>query len=165
MSNSAEPLRSIFRLNTELVVNCLSGVDDATAWRQVTAGTNHMAFLLAHLITTRHLLADAFGAPLASPLEGVMDRATKVSDVIELPPVDDLLGYWHAVSLHLDRALGELPEEALSEHTPMRFPIDGDRRLDVLAFFAQHDSYHVGQLALLRRQLGLPAMAYPRRAT
>jgi uncharacterized damage-inducible protein DinB len=47
----------------------------------------------------------------------------------------------------------------------MRFPIEGDTLLSVLAFFAQHDSYHVGQLALLRRQFGLAPMAYTRRAT
>jgi uncharacterized damage-inducible protein DinB len=164
MPNAADPLRAIFRLNTELVVNCFAGVDDATAWRQVTGDTNHMAFVLAHLITARHLIADAFGAPLPSPLEGVMDRATKVSDVIELPPAEELLGYWRAVSTHLDDAIAMLPDETLAEHTPMRFPIQGDTRLSVLAFFTQHDSYHVGQLSLLRRQLGLAPMAYPRRA-
>lgn len=164
MPNAAESIRAVFRLNTDLVVNCFAGVDDATAWKQVSGDTNHMAFVLAHLITARHLIADAFGAPLASPLEGVMDRATKVADVVELPPVDELLSYWLAVAAHLNDTLGQLSDETLREPTPMRFPIEGDTRLSVLAFFAQHDSYHVGQLALLRRQLGLPAMTYARRA-
>jgi uncharacterized damage-inducible protein DinB len=165
MPNSADPIRAVFRLNTDLVVNCLAGVDDATAWKQVTGDTNHMAFVLAHLITARHLIADAFGSPLPSPLEGVMDRATKVADVTELPPVDELLGHWLAVSAHLSDALAQLPDEALAESTRMRFPIEGDTRLSVLAFWVQHDSYHVGQLALLRRQLGLAPMTYARRAT
>ena len=165
MPNVAEPIRAVFRLNTDLVINCMAGVDDATAWKQVTADTNHMAFILAHLITARHLIADAFGSPLPSPLEGVMDRATKVSDVIELPPIDELLGHWRAVSAHLSDAIGRLSDETLLEPTPMKFPIEGDARLSVLAFFVQHDSYHVGQLALLRRQLGMAAMAYARHAT
>jgi len=94
-----------------------------------------------------------------------MERGTKVADVLELPPIDDLLAYWVAVSAHLSDGLALLPDEALAEPMPMRFPIEGDTRLSVLAFFVQHDSYHVGQLALLRRQLGLPAMDYSRRAT
>jgi uncharacterized damage-inducible protein DinB len=165
MPNAAEPIRAIFRLNTDLVLNCLAGVDDATAWQQVTEDTNHIAFILAHLITARHLIADAFGSPLPSPLEGAMDRATKVADVLELPPVDELLAHWLAVSEHLSDALAQLPDETLGAPTPMRFPIEGDTLLSVLAFFAQHDSYHVGQLALLRRQFGLAPMAYTRRAT
>jgi hypothetical protein len=37
----------------------------------------------------------------------------------------------------------------------------GDRTLlGALAFLAQHESYHVGQLALLRKYAGLPAMRY-----
>jgi len=30
----------------------------------------------------------------------------------------------------------------------------------MLTFLTQHDSYHVGQLALLRRYMGLSAMSY-----
>ena len=33
-------------------------------------------------------------------------------------------------------------------------------RLGALTFLVQHDSYHIGQLALLRKPAGLPAMSY-----
>jgi uncharacterized damage-inducible protein DinB len=32
--------------------------------------------------------------------------------------------------------------------------------LGLVAFLVQHDSYHLGQVAFLRRQLGHPAMSY-----
>jgi hypothetical protein len=32
--------------------------------------------------------------------------------------------------------------------------------LAVLTFLVQHDSYHIGQLSLLRKHAGLPAMQY-----
>jgi uncharacterized damage-inducible protein DinB len=35
----------------------------------------------------------------------------------------------------------------------------------MIAFLAQHDAYHIGQVAFLRRQLGRPAMSYARPAT
>jgi len=34
----------------------------------------------------------------------------------------------------------------------------------MLTFLVQHDSYHVGQMAFLRRQLGKSAMTYRRGA-
>ena len=34
----------------------------------------------------------------------------------------------------------------------------------MIAFLAQHDSYHLGQMGFLRRQLGKPAMSYARGA-
>jgi uncharacterized damage-inducible protein DinB len=33
----------------------------------------------------------------------------------------------------------------------------------MIAFLVQHDSYHLGQIAFLRRQLGKPPMSYARR--
>lgn len=37
-------------------------------------------------------------------------------------------------------------------------------RLGLIAFLAQHDSYHLGQIAFLRRQFGKAAMSYARGA-
>ena len=34
----------------------------------------------------------------------------------------------------------------------------------MIAFLVQHDAYHIGQVAFLRRQLGRPAMAHTRSA-
>ena len=60
--------------------------------------------------------------------------------------------------------------------TPLARYLDGRRSIDevdqnppldviatawgVLTFLVQHDGYHVGQLALLRKYAGLPAMKY-----
>jgi uncharacterized damage-inducible protein DinB len=42
-----------------------------------------------------------------------------------------------------------------------QFPGAADQTvLSALTFLVQHDSYHVGQLALLRKYVGLPAMRY-----
>jgi uncharacterized damage-inducible protein DinB len=42
--------------------------------------------------------------------------------------------------------------------------MDDSTRLGMIAFLTQHDSYHVGQAAFLRRQIGRPAMTYTRTA-
>jgi hypothetical protein len=41
-----------------------------------------------------------------------------------------------------------------------RFPGVDRTRLGALTFLTQHDSYHIGQLALLRKHAGLAAMSY-----
>jgi len=43
-----------------------------------------------------------------------------------------------------------------------RFPIDDSTSLGLITFLAQHEFYHIGQLAFLRRQLGHAAMSYGR---
>jgi len=52
--------------------------------------------------------------------------------------------------------------EDLAQANADRFPLADGTRLGMIAFLVQHDSYHVGQMAFLRRQLGKPAMSYRR---
>jgi uncharacterized damage-inducible protein DinB len=41
-----------------------------------------------------------------------------------------------------------------------QFPMPNATVLGVLTFLVQHESYHIGQLALFRKCAGLPAMSY-----
>jgi uncharacterized damage-inducible protein DinB len=45
-----------------------------------------------------------------------------------------------------------------------RFPVPDASQLGMITLLVQHDAYHLGQLAFLRRQLGHPATAYTRGA-
>ena len=55
-----------------------------------------------------------------------------------------------------------MTEAELSESNVHRFPLGDSTRLGLIAFLVQHDSYHLGQIAFLRRQLAKPAMSYAR---
>lgn len=43
---------------------------------------------------------------------------------------------------------------------PFQFPIADATLFGGVAFLTQHDTYHIGQLALLRKHWGLGAMSY-----
>ncbi len=60
--------------------------------------------------------------------------------------------------------LSGLTADDLDAPTAQGFPIPDGTAIDALAFLAQHDSYHLGQVSFLRRQLGLPPMTYDRAA-
>jgi uncharacterized damage-inducible protein DinB len=153
------PLALILRLNTELFLNCVDGVDDAIAVRRVTERTNSIAFLAAHLVETRHYTAGVLEAPLPSPIPQAVARARSLDDAGPLPRMAELVAAWEAVSAHLAVRIERLDATFLAQPGGA-FPGSDGTKLGSLAFLVQHESYHVGQLALLRRQLGLPAMAY-----
>lgn len=162
MHPSVVPLAAILRLDTELLLNCVDGLSDDEARQAVVPGTNHVAFLVAHLVESRHFLAAEVGAPLPSPLAPYLEGRRGVADVDELPPLATLVAAWEAVSAHLAVQVERLDTAQLAQ-PGRRFPGSDGTLLGALAFLAQHDAYHVGQLALLRRQLGHPAMAYAMR--
>jgi uncharacterized damage-inducible protein DinB len=157
------PLAALFDLNTDLALNCLEGIDDQAARLQAAPALNSMAFLLAHITDSRHYLAAWLRQPIDNPLAAALKDATGISDAGPLPDLDTLRREWKRISAHLGVALAATPPEVLNESSPQRFPIADDSRLGAIAFLAQHESYHIGQLGLLRRQAGREAMGYARR--
>jgi uncharacterized damage-inducible protein DinB len=105
------------------------------------------------------------GDPLSNPLARYLADARSIADIREWPTLDEIRTAWLAVSAHLQRLLGRLTEADLSEPNVHRFPLGDSTRLGLIAFLAQHDSYHLGQVGFLRRQLGKGAMSYARGAT
>lgn len=163
MTTIVAPLAAVFELNTDLLLNCIDGLSDEEARWRPPGGANSVAFLTAHLTDSRHFIAAQLGRPLANSLAALLADTRGVDDVREWPPLAELRDAWLRISSHLRAVLAELPEEALAGANPSRFPASDGTNLGMLTFLAQHDSYHLGQLAFLRRQLGKPAMAYARK--
>ncbi|HKU61851.1 MAG TPA: DinB family protein [Gemmatimonadales bacterium] len=157
------PLAAIFELNTDLLLNCLDGLSQDEAQRRLDGGGNSIIFLAAHLADTRHFLLGRLGHPLANPLSRYLADARRIEDIGEWPTLEELRRGWLGVSGQLAEVLAELESGALDRTGTHRFPVGDSSPLGMLAFLAQHDSYHVGQAAFIRRQLGKPAMTYARR--
>lgn len=161
MHVSVVPMRRTLDLNTRLFMNCLEGMSDEQALERIGAKTNNAAFVAAHLVESRHFLAGAVGLESESPFKEALSNAKSLEDVKELPSLDAIRAAWSDVSKALAEHLETLDDDALAAKAPFAFPIDGgDTVLGCLTFLTQHDTYHLGQLALLRRQLGLEAMSY-----
>jgi uncharacterized damage-inducible protein DinB len=164
MPTAAGPWARLLALNADLLLNSLDGlaVDQATA--PVVAGGNTIAFLVAHLVDSRHFIARLLGAAIENPVAQALTGAKSLAEVRDLPPLPALRGAWVEVSRHLDQVLATIDRTRLDGPCEQRFP-GGDGTLEgALAFLVQHDSYHLGQIAMLRRQHGLPAMSYRRGA-
>lgn len=157
------PLHAILELNTDLLLNCLDGLTDEEAQRRLSGGGNSVAFLAAHLTDTRHFLARRLGHPLANPLSRYLAEASSIDQVVEWPTLEEQGEWWGMVSRHLCDVIAARTAEQLRRPDVHRFPVGDTTELGMIAFLVQHDSYHLGQVAFLRRQLGRPAMAYTRR--
>jgi len=161
MHPSLAPLKRTLELNARLVPNCLDGVSDELATRRPSAGTNHIAFVALHILDARYYLAAALGVACESPFKERLEGAKGIDDIDVYPSLDDVRDAWNEVSGLLSSRLEVMDEKALDAEAPFSFPIEGGASLlGMLTFLTQHESYHVGQLAFLRRLVGLDAMSY-----
>ncbi|MEO8449695.1 MAG: DinB family protein [Gemmatimonadota bacterium] len=160
MHPSLAPLGALIQLNSKLFLNVLADIDEAGATARPNDRTNNVAFLGGHLVETRAWMARYLGLEEKSPFNGVLEHATKLEDVPVLPSLAVIRATWREQSPRLEARLEELTETDLTGPSSPRFPGVPETMLGGIAFLVQHESYHVGQLAFLRRYLGLPAMSY-----
>ncbi len=160
MIPSIAPLHAIIVLNTGLVRNAVDGVDDAKALVRPLDGANSAAFLFAHVIGARHLMASVAGAPLPNPIDRYITARQSIDEITEWPTMAEMHAAWSAVSSALENAMSALTVKVAATPTAYKFPIPDNSVGGILTFFTQHDSYHLGQLSMLRKSLVGAAMSY-----
>ncbi|HZI76559.1 MAG TPA: DinB family protein [Gemmatimonadales bacterium] len=163
MDARVAPLAMLYQLNTDLLLNCLDSLSDAEAQTRLEAGGNSITFLAAHLTDTRHFLTGRLEQPLFNPLARYLADVRSIEEIREWPSLEEIRSAWLGVSAHLQTVLSRLTVEDLVRSNVHRFPVEDTTTLGMIAFLVQHDSYHLGQVAFLRRQLGKPPMSYARR--
>jgi uncharacterized damage-inducible protein DinB len=164
MDARVAPLAILLDLNTDLLLNTLDGLTEAESHHRLEGGGNSIAFLAAHLIDTRHFLASRLGHPLPNPLSLYLADAKSIDEIRAWATLDQVRSAWISISSHLQSALESLTDDELAKPNLHRFPLPDTTELGLIAYVSQHDSYHLGQAAFIRRQLGKPAMTYVRGA-
>jgi uncharacterized damage-inducible protein DinB len=154
------PLLEIVRLNTRLFRNCLEDWTGRQAAARPTPETNSAAYIALHLVDARYHLLSLLGAGRANSLASYTEDRDGMEDFVSYPGLLEIGDGWTDASRALEHRLGTLTAAELDEPLDTPFPVYDTTRLGVLGFLVQHDSYHIGQLALMRRFAGLPAMRY-----
>ena len=141
--------------------NCLDGLSDEQAAKRPSGATNNAAFIAAHLANSRFYLLKMLGVEEQRSARAVSRRQkghrrnrAASSAARESSRVDEGRAPAARSSRRADRRQMWMRRRAL------RFPLANGTLLGTLTFLVQHDSYHLGQLSLLRKYCGLPAMRY-----
>jgi uncharacterized damage-inducible protein DinB len=159
MHPSVQPLFQIYSLNTGLLHKCVKGFTEEEALSRVDQRANNAVFIGLHMADARFHLVGWLGLEQDNPF-GPFAEVRHVDEVEAFPTLAEVMEAWDRVSEDLERHLPTLGPEALEGPAPFDIPLGKGRLLDTLAFMAQHESYHIGQLSILRKQLGFDAMEW-----
>jgi uncharacterized damage-inducible protein DinB len=117
-----------------------------------------MLWVAGHVVQTRAVVLQMLGEHVDTGWGNLFDRGAKVGEAGRYPSGTEVARVIREVSPRLHATLAGLKDEQLSR--PASQGIPGIQTLaDELAFFALHDSYHVGQMAYIRKGLGYPGLA------
>jgi hypothetical protein len=166
--SASKLLLAQYDLHDVLFNNVIDGISDEEANFSLKDPTNSVKWLAGHL-----LWANANFANIGRTKIEVKWRDhfyTKEGGSSEdfnappsqLPTLQEIRNKWNEDSAVLRKGLAGLPELALNTIIDIKHPIyPFDNTLGGLwAFINHHQAYHIGQIGILRRALGKPAMSY-----
>ena len=157
MSNG---LTEVFRRNTRLFLNCVSDLPPELAATRAGDSTNSIEFLILHLVDVRFFLADYIGVETEHPYAAELEGARGIEDMDEFPPLPETIGHWERISAAIEETLRNASDDDLDRTSDQRFPLSGETVRSGIMFLLHHEMYHIGQVGLLRKHAGLPAMRW-----
>jgi hypothetical protein len=140
-------------VNTNLFTRALEGVTAEESLRRPSEHTNPLLWIAAHLVTTRCYLGKVVGLECEIPWGARFARSAELDLSAALPSLGEVVSRWNEISAALAARFEQLGEPELAAPAGT-FPSQDQTVRGALAMAALHDSYHVGQLAYLRKGLG-----------
>ena len=160
MSQASQLLARSYAFNVRAARMTTDGfTHDDWAHLPSDAGGNTAHWILGHLVSARLSLARRLGAEAPElEWEPFFERNATPSSNEDYPAPEELLAELESTGARITRQLEELSDEqAAAEWGP--FPDGGRTLLDGAQFLFFHESYHLGQLGLIRRAVGKPGFA------
>ena len=146
-------IAGIFRINTDLFKKTIQGIPSARLLARPADDSNHLLWIAGHVVVHRARVLKLLGQEWSAPWEQLFVRGAKLTDDGQYPRIDELLPIWDQVSGHLAISLADASPEALAAPVSKGMTLDG-KISGQISFLALHESYHVGQMAYLRKWLG-----------
>jgi len=158
MNHHTRSLGDIFAFNSTMVRLGLEDLEEEHAGYRMRDGEgSSIHFLVGHLLTSRVAILQMLGHATENPYSEQFGRGQVPPEGSGAPGISELAEQWDEVAGKLATALAELGEEdALAPQEG--YPIPDQTVRGALMFRAWHESYHAGQIGLIRTELGYPAL-------
>jgi uncharacterized damage-inducible protein DinB len=153
METSFSNISGIFKINTEVINRAITDVKPDDWFRKPGDNSNHLMWLLGHLVVHRGHVLKTLGQPWHSSWASLFARGAEHVGDTEYPSVEEMMDSWKKISEQLRAALRESGD--VLENPAPEGPPSFDKKISgTVAFYAFHDAYHAGQVSFLRKWLG-----------
>ena len=147
-------------MNDRLFKSTLEGVSEEQAKERITGHVNPINWIASHTVWARYNALMFLGKPAGNPYNDLFENFKAYDASLPYPSLSEIKEEWNKVSPLLNEALESVSEEQLSGDSPVKSPIGDFTNGGTVAFLAQHESYDIGQLGLLKKFFTKEAMSY-----
>lgn len=159
MNPKLKPIMLIYNVNTILFINSFADVSESDSLKRPNKKTNSMMFIALHVLDARCFMLSQMGAPTKNPFAKYVDWAKTIDEIKTYPKLKKVLSEWKKIDIIFMEEFKNLTPKKLEMKQQFDF-LGGKKIINMISFLAQHEAYHVGQIALIRKFLGYPATSY-----
>ena len=149
----------IFATGDSHVDRTFQGVAESDLWKRPTPQNNPMLWILGHMVNTRARLLAILGENFDTGLNEQFSKGATLQEASVYPSREQILATSREVNKRLYAKLASLTDADLARPATRAFTSAVTTVGDQVTFLAFHDAYHAGQLAYVRKALGLPGLA------
>lgn len=150
---ATRPLALIFSVNDGFINRSLDGLSEDDLWHRPSEHTNPMFWLLGHIVHTRGSLLRMLGDDFRTGWGDKFQRGAVVADRGSYPSLAAIESMRAETARRIAARLADVTDDVLVREGTFGLP--GCQNVaDQIGFLALHESYHVGQLAYVRKMLG-----------
>lgn len=160
-----------YEIVTDWYLSVLENISDEDGSKTVHERTNTLEWIAGHLIVGRYRNILRVGAKIEpyAHLDKFINQAGPPPNSISFdknlvyPSLTESMVQWKTYSTIFLTALNSVNENILSAEIPFPVLTGGKTVMDALVFAVLHETYHIGQMSILRRSLGYGPMQLTRR--
>jgi len=155
---TSEKLLKMFKINYQATKVNIEGISDEASLIRPRPAGNNVNWVFGHIIASRKLILELVGEEaVLTPDEAFpYRRGAGEKDIPNLTPFSRLKEAFSLSQTSLKRGMQKLSDNDLNSVLDKDESREQESTLqDSLSFLQFHETYHVGQLGLLRRLIGI----------
>ncbi len=150
-SKQAEVMVAMLNFQSGIYNNAYEELTNEKSFERPGKNSNHINWLLGHILTCRYMLANICGVEDQDPYNKMY--FPKLEEANDYKTIEEIKSHWEGISNKLVNVISELTDEELHTEIP-----NMGTRYDLINFFIYHEAYHLGQIGYARKLAGLRAM-------
>lgn len=154
METDFKNISGMFKANTDIVNKAIADIEPDHWFKAPGDDSNHLTWVLGHLIVHRGHTLKTLGVDWNNTWAELFARGSERVADAQYPSLEEMRSAWREVSDRLSAALKSPEDGVMAKDAPKGPPSFDGKISGTVAFFAFHDTYHVGQVSFLRKWLG-----------
>jgi hypothetical protein len=150
---STEFIAGVFKTNTGLFKMTTKEIPPDRWFLSPSDNSNHMMWIAGHVLVHRAAVLKILGEQWSAPWEKLFLRGSSRATADQYPPIEEVTQLWDQVADRLATSLASAPDAVLAKPVAKGPTFDG-KVSGQIGFLSLHESYHLGQMAYLRKWLG-----------